>query len=58
VASPNGDYVLTVNLGVEGLFNVTLNHYEIDYARARRGYLDDLMNGGIRNVKVVVAKSR
>jgi len=58
VASPNGDYVLTVNLGVEGLFNVTLDHYEIDYARTRRGYLDDLMSGSIRSVKVVVAKSR
>jgi len=56
IASPNGEYVLTVDLGVEGLFNAALNRQDIDYARARRGYLDDLASNYFRNVRVIVTK--
>ncbi|MCG2870373.1 MAG: carbon-nitrogen hydrolase family protein [Vulcanisaeta sp.] len=56
IASPNGEYVLTVDLGVEGLFSAALNHQDLDYARARRGYLDDLASNYFRNVRVVVTK--
>jgi predicted amidohydrolase len=56
IASPNGEYILTVDLGVEGLFNAALNRQDIDYARARRGYLDDLASNYFRNVRVIVTK--
>ena len=44
IATPNGEFVMTVNIGVEGLFTATINHNEIEYARSRRGYVDDIRN--------------
>ena len=35
----------TVNIGAEGLFTATINRGELEYARSRRGYIDDLRNG-------------
>ena len=45
IASPNGEFVMTVNIGAEGLFTATINRGELEYARSRRGYIDDLRNG-------------
>ena len=45
IATPNGEFIMTVNIGVEGLFTATINRNEIEYARSRRGYVDDLKNG-------------
>ncbi len=44
VASPNGELTLSIDLGVEGLFTTVLNRYELEYARARRGFVNDLRN--------------
>ena len=33
---------MTVSIGVEGLFTTAINHSEIEYARSRRGYVDDI----------------
>lgn len=47
-ASPNGEFVLTVDLGAEGLFTTVINYNEIKYARSRRGgYVDDLRNNAL-----------
>nr|KJR72449.1 MAG: nitrilase [Vulcanisaeta sp. AZ3] len=56
IASPNGEYVLTVELGAEGLYTVNLNHEEIEYARARRGYMEDLINDYLSKVQVSIVE--
>ncbi|MGC9179966.1 MAG: carbon-nitrogen hydrolase family protein [Vulcanisaeta sp.] len=44
ITSPNGEFVLIIEPGVEGLFTAVLNYNEIEYARSRRGYINDLRN--------------
>ncbi|WP_243665992.1 carbon-nitrogen hydrolase family protein [Vulcanisaeta sp. JCM 16159] len=44
VASPNGEYRLVIDLGIEGVFTAIIDHDEIEYARSRRGYINDLRN--------------
>ena len=56
VASPNGELILTIEPGSEGLYTAVLDYNEIEYARARRGYIDDLRSHDIvlRNVVIHV----
>ena len=42
ITSPNGEFVLIVEPSIEGLFTIVLNYNEIEYARFRRGYVNDL----------------
>ncbi|BDR92850.1 carbon-nitrogen hydrolase family protein [Vulcanisaeta souniana] len=49
VASPNGELTLSIELGAEGLFTTVLNRYELEYARARRGYINDLRDSSLIN---------
>lgn len=57
IASPNGEYPLVVELGAEGLYVANLNHGEVEYARVRRGYVDDLTSGRTRGIEVKVVKA-
>ncbi len=55
IATPNGEFAMTVDAGVDGVFTAMINHDEIEYARSRRGYVDDLRNGILRsNVSIHV----
>ncbi len=58
MASPNGEFVLTVDLGAEGLFTTAINYNEIEYARSRRGYVDDLRHDALmRNILVNITNA-
>ena len=58
VASPNGEFTLSIELGAEGLFTTVLNRYELEYARARRGYVNDLRNSSlIDNIAVEIVRA-
>ncbi len=54
VASPNGTYPLLAPTGVEGAWNVTLSSAEVNYARQRRGYIEDLLSNAHANVRVSI----
>ncbi|GAB6946151.1 carbon-nitrogen hydrolase family protein [Vulcanisaeta sp. JCM 16161] len=57
VASPNGEFILTVDLGNEGLFTAIIDYNEIEYARSRRGYVDDLRNNSLSNILVSITNA-
>lgn len=58
IASPNGEFVMTIDIGIEGLFTATINHKEIEYARSRRGYVDDIRNEALSsNISINIANA-